>query len=521
MRRVGWVGAWIACALLGCGDDGADGGGTAGTQSDASIAGSSGGGGRAGSGGGAAGGSGGGGRAGNGAAGRGGGAGSAGSAPIDRDGGTGDAATSDGGLPEPADCTLPAPIDRGVSWARTLHVAMNGADSGDGSEGSPFASIDRALSDAEPGTRVLVHAGTYGPVSAGDVRGEPQRPIGIIADGEVVLEARGAQAIIGMSDPAYVVIEGFTLQGATVHGMNIDDGGSYDTPAHHIVLRDLTIPGAGSGGNNDCIKLSGVDDFWVLGSDVAGCDRGEIIDMVGCHRGVIAGNYFHDTIQNGVQAKGGSADTLIHGNRFERIPARAVNAGGSTGLEFFRPLDAPHEAARIRVIANVFVQNGAMSGAAIAYVGCDGCVAAHNTIIEPRSWVARILQESTDARFVPSRNGLFVNNIVVLTPGDLRAELVNVGADTAPETFTFGNNLWFALGEGAGWAPVLSGSIPDETGSLAQIDPRMVDRGRGDYRLMADSPALGAARALDPDAPADFDGRCYEDPAALGAFEGQ
>src|SRR6202008_1248952 len=138
--------------------------------------------------------------------------------------------------------------------------------------------------------------------------------IGLVAEGPVVLEARGAQAIIAMSDPAYVVIEGFTLQGATVHGMNIDDGGSYESPAHHIVLRDLTIAAAGSGDNNDCIKLSGVDDFWVLGGDIAGCDRGEIIDVVGCHRGVIAGNYFHDTILNGVQAKGGSADTLIHGN---------------------------------------------------------------------------------------------------------------------------------------------------------------------------------------------------------------
>jgi len=452
-----------------------------------------------------------------GSGGAGGSSGAAGSAGEGGESGMG-GAEADGGV-APSACALPAAIDEGVVWENTLHVAMDGADeTGAGTEASPFASIGRALGSASPGTRVLVHAGTYGPFSAEGLAGEEQRPIGIIADGTVVLEARGAQAIIGMTDPQYVVIDGFTLSGATVHGMNIDDGGTYETPAHHVVLRNLTIAAAGSGDNNDCIKLSGVDDFWVLGSDVAGCDRGEIIDMVGCHRGVIAGNYFHDTIQNGVQAKGGSSDTLIHGNRFENIPARAVNAGGSTGLEFFRPIDAPHEAARISVIANVFVNNGAMTGAAVAYVGCDGCVTAHNTIIEPQSYVVRILQESTDARFVPSREGVFVNNIIVLTPSALRAQLVNVGAGTAPETFTFGNNLWYAPAEGASWAPNL-GDVPDESGSLVQMGPRLADIASGDYRLLSDSPARGAARALTTDLPSDFDGRCYRDPAAVGAFE--
>ena len=175
---------------------------------------------------------------------------------------------------------------------------------------------------------------------------------------------------------------------------------------------------------------------------------------------MISGNYFHDTAQNGVQAKGGSADTIIHGNLFARIPARGVNAGGSTGLPYFRPSDAPYEAANIRILSNVFVDNGAMGGAAVAYVGCDGCTFAHNTVISPQTWVVRILQESTDPRFVPSRDGLFVNNVVVLDTGDIRT-FVNVGGGTAPETFTFANNLWYATNEGAGWGgPSYGSGIP-------------------------------------------------------------
>jgi len=443
-----------------------------------------------------------------------------------RDTSTGDTSTPrDSAVPDSGPgtpCEIPQPFDIGVTYETTLHVAMGGNDgSGDGSMGSPFATIGRAARDATPSTRILVAAGTYsGGVGIGDLNGEEGRPIAIVADGDVTLDVGGASETgFAISELAWVVVEGFTIRGAGIHGMNLYDGGSYDTPAHHLVLRNMTIAGAGSGGNNDCIKLSGLDDFWVLGSDVSGCDRGEIIDMVGCHRGVISGNYFHDTVGGGVQVKGGSADTLVHGNRFENIPGRGVNAGGSTGLEFFRPLDAPHEAARIRIVANTFRNIGEMSGAPVAYTGCDGCAFVNNTVFEPKTWIARILQESADARFVPSRNGLFANNIIVLRSADIRA-FVNVGPNTAPDTFTFANNLWQALDEGDGWGgPSFSDGIPAEVDGLVQVDPQMVDRDGGDYRLMGTSPAGGAGRDPGFALPADYDGVCYADPPTLGAFE--
>jgi hypothetical protein len=416
--------------------------------------------------------------------------------------------------------TAAEPFDAGIAYERTLHVSPSGSSSGDGSLDAPFDSIRSAARRATPGTRILVQPGTYlGSTSLSGLQGEPGRPIAIVASGDVVLDAAGASIALAGSDLRYVVIEGFTLRGSSAHAINIDDGGTYDTPAEFVVLRGLTIAGAGSGGNHDCIKLSGVDRFFVLDSDVSGCNQGEIIDMVGCHEGLIAGNYFHDPIASGVQTKGGSADILIHGNVFADIPGRAVNAGGSTGLPYFRPIDAAYEAARIRVLSNVFLRNGATSGATIAYVGCDGCVFAHNTVIEPRTWVARILQETTAARFAPSRNGLFVNNVVVLNQGDLRT-FVNVGTGTAPETFVFGSNLWHALDRPADWAgPTYSGGVPAETGSIFQRDPVFADRAGGDYHIPLGSPARGVGRVPAFPAAPDFDGRCWYDPPAAGAFE--
>ena len=60
-------------------------------------------------------------------------------------------------------------------------------------------------------------------------------------------------------------------------------------------------------------------------------------DHVGCHRGFIHGCAFSDSSGGGIQMKGGSSDILVHGNTFTDIAARAINAGGSTGLPYFPP----------------------------------------------------------------------------------------------------------------------------------------------------------------------------------------
>lgn len=412
-------------------------------------------------------------------------------------------------------CVHPPPaFDEGITPTRTLHVAVGG--SGDGSEGSPFGELEAAVRAATPGTEIRVRAGTYGGgYYVENVHGTASAPIWIRGEPGAVLDAEGEGEVLHVTEASYLVIEGLELRGSTANGLNVDDGGSPETPTHHVVLRDLYVHDVGTGGNNDCIKLSGLDDSMVLDSRIGDCRDGDAIDHVGCHRMLIHGNTFEATPGGGVQMKGGSSDNIIHGNRFTDVAGRAINAGGSTGLEFFRPIDAPFEAARLHVVVNVFERGGSDSGAAIAFVGCDACTFVHNTVIEPRTWVARILQESTDARFVPSRNGVFANNLIVFRDADLRT-FVNVGGGTAPETFRFAHNLWFAIDDPSFAGPVVSDGIPAETGSIFGRDPEVT---APTYWPCTGGPAFRAAGDFDP-IYGQFDGTCWRhDPRTIGATE--
>lgn len=54
--------------------------------------------------------------------------------------------------------------EKETAWIREIHVDANNpaaSDENDGSEARPFRTIGRAAAEAEPGTRVLIHAGLY------------------------------------------------------------------------------------------------------------------------------------------------------------------------------------------------------------------------------------------------------------------------------------------------------------------------------------------------------------------------
>ena len=281
------------------------------------------------------------------------------------------------------ECALPPAFDDGAVYSTEFYVSPGGSDDNDGGAANPYRTLERAAREASPGTIIHLASGNHiAGQHIANLKGTATQPIKITGPDEGEAVFSGGNTAIQLTDPAYVVLENFGVEGAASNGLNIDDGMSFDTPAHHVVLRGLTVRDIGPDGNHDGIKLSGLDHFRIENCRIERPgSSGSYIDMVGCHDGVIAHCWFGDGGSSGVQAKGGSARVLIYANQFTDITDRAVNMGGSTGLEYFRPIDAPYEASDIQVIANLFTG----SQAAIAFVGCINGLFAHNVIDHPQN----------------------------------------------------------------------------------------------------------------------------------------
>ena len=241
--------------------------------------------------------------------------------------------------------------------------------------------------------------------------------------------------------------EGLTLShlrisGQTGNGLNLDDGGERDRLVGGITLENIEISEIGPQGNHDGIKCSGLENITIRDCTITGWG-GQGIDFVGCHRSLITACRFEGkegfSASAGIQLKGGTSDVTVENCHFVNAGERPLNIGGSTGLEYFRPLGATFEAARIIVRENVI--EGGLSAA--AFVGVDGAEFTNNTILFPEKWVFRILQETNEPGFVPCRNVLVKRNDIVFRREQVRIE-VNVGSGTAPETFRFEGNRWFA-----------------------------------------------------------------------------
>lgn len=379
--------------------------------------------------------------------------------------------------------------------------------------GQPYASLEEAAADVVPGESIIIHEGTYpGGVFINALQGLPGAWITIMEAPEEEVIFKGGTNAWQLTDAAYVRISGFTFQHQTGNGLNLDDGGSYETPAHHIVIEHCEFLDMDASGNNDMLKLSGVDSFEVRSCVfINGAAGGSGIDMVGCHDSSIHECHFENQGSNSIQAKGGSSQIRIERNYFKNGGLRTLNLGGSTGLQFFLPLDAPYEAADIKVYSNIIVG----TDAPVAFVGTINTEVVNNTIYLPSKWVMRILQETVDtSRFPPCGYNTFRNNIIYID--DRVSVECNIGPNTAPETFTMSNNLWFHSTQ-PGWSgPELPVS---ESNAIIGEDPLFEAPENELFSLLETSPAIGSGmNVADPET--DYTNIPFLNPRTIGAFEG-
>ena len=311
---------------------------------------------------------------------------------------------------------------------------------------SDRGALQKALKEARPGDRIVLQPGTY--------RGG-LRAVGLTGV-TITSTSPGLKAVISggtnalqLSSPRDVTIESIECVGQGGNGLNIDDGGSRDTPARNVTIRNVTVRNVASG-NRDGIKLSGVTGFLVDGVRVENWgDGGSAIDMVGCHDGVIRRSLLRHTkgraTISGIRPKGGCKNIVVRANRIELHGGvgRALQAGGVTEPKFFRFLggDSGYEADEIVFEGNVVVG----SSAPFSFVNIDGGLFHHNAVFRPRDWIVRILNENQKRRdMVQTQNGMLAHNLIVYSDTDEEIEeAVNIGPGTLPETLRFVGNRWF------------------------------------------------------------------------------
>lgn len=354
------------------------------------------------------------------------------------------------------------------------------------------ATLRQAVRLATPGTTILIEPGEYeGGLWFENIHGQEDKPITLAgADPANPPRFVGKTEAFHFADVSYLTLRDLTVSGQSGNGINIDDGGTFETPAHHVVLERVRVSDIGPTGNHDGIKLSGLDDFTIRDCTVERWG-GSAIDMVGCHRGRIEGCNFKtsDTAgSNAIQNKGGTQQIVIRKNRFDHCGDRAINLGGSTGLQFFRPKVEGFEAKDITVEGNVFVG----SVAPVAFVGVDGAVVRFNTMVRPGRWALRLLQETTEPGFVPCRKGVFTDNLIVFQSSQWAEGGCNIGPNTAPETFVFARNAWYCEDQPQRSRPTLP---TVEAEGVYGTKPVFVNEATGNYDQTEASPtkAYGAA----------------------------
>ena len=380
--------------------------------------------------------------------------------------------------------------------------------------GGDFPTLEAAESSLSSGDTAVILDGVYSDGAQFlTLNGTLLAPVVIMADNLHQAIFRGGTEAIHLTNCSFIELHGLVIEQQTGNGINIDDGGNYDTPTHHITIQNCIFRDMVAGGNNDLLKLSGLDSFIVKGNQfLNGGAGGSGVDMVGCHWGTIEDNVFDDSGVTGIQAKGGTQFIRIQRNVFRDMSQRAINLGGSTGLQFFRPpLPDPiveaFEAADLEVFSNIFIR----SWAPIAYVGCVRVKVYNNTFLRPENWVIRILQETTEPGFLTCANNEFKNNIVYQS-SDLTE--VNIGPNTDASSFLFSNNLWYNESSNS-WTPLLP--VPDFNQIIA--DPLFESVAQEDVKLTSNSPAIeNGASLMFPET--DFNQNFFFDPRSIGAYEG-
>jgi hypothetical protein len=230
-------------------------------------------------------------------------------------------------------------------------------DEGSGEEQTPFCSFDTALSQLRPGDTLVIKAGIYTERlvveglagTAGTpliIRGEspqtvffeggcPEFPCGI---NDVDWEGDEETGMVTVLDSDHVILADFSVGNSIAAGLNVVGG-------QGITVQNVTVNGTGHAG----LLFQHTSDLNVLDNDIGWVQLGwrdegddpqvgahESLSVVAVDGFLVANNYVHDSLKEGIDVKESSSGGEVRDNYLERTCGVALYINEAHDVDVYR-----------------------------------------------------------------------------------------------------------------------------------------------------------------------------------------
>jgi parallel beta-helix repeat protein len=214
--------------------------------------------------------------------------------------------------PTPMKEPIPSPIPTSQGPA-TYVVAMNGDNTANGSENSPWKTVQHAVDKVKPGDTILLRAGEYSEAVHIVKSGLHEKPIYLKAFPGESVAIDGGEAAAIKADASYWVIDSLTLHSSADRTLSLH--------TTNFQINNNVIYGAiYIWGSYNTISNNEID-----GSRHAGNENGIMDDGPSSHNNQILNNKIHDFYSRGIWSQWFTHDNLIEGNT-------VYNITGETGI---------------------------------------------------------------------------------------------------------------------------------------------------------------------------------------------
>lgn len=332
--------------------------------------------------------------------------------------------------------------------AATIYVAPTGNDQGDGHDlHKPFATLQHAVRQANPGDTIEVRGGTY---VGGFVVSRPGTKDAWITlkpykNEKVTVEAGSKEfALYFYHDdfaPLYWTVQNIAFRGG-------DYVVKIDTPFIKLINGDF------SGARGDIIKIVGTaHDVVLRGNEIhdnaakPGANA-QGVDIVGAKDLVIENNHVHDIPSIGMYAKGSARNVVFAHNRLENIYERGIMLGQSTDKELIDP-KTPYESYDSAIRNNVIKNTGS---ACLATASSYNVKIEDNVCIDVATRAHGAIFISNESELHQAGTNIQIRHNVIVGSAATSRPIVYIGNDalTNPKALVLDDNRYWV----AGGAPV-------------------------------------------------------------------